>query len=82
MLVLTRKVDESITIGNDVTVTVLDIRGNQVRLGIQAPRHTIVNRTEIYESILQENIKASQAPRDLEDIHGVLDEGDDLEKES
>jgi carbon storage regulator len=65
LLVLTRKVDESITIGNHITVRVLEIRGNQVRLGIQAPRDTSINRTEIYESIMQENIKAAEAPQDL-----------------
>lgn len=72
MLVLTRKADESITIGNDITVSVLEIKGNQVRLGIKAPKHTPVNRTEIYESIIQENIKASQAPHDLEGFQNIL----------
>lgn len=62
MLVLTRKHNESITIGDHVRVTVLEIRGTQVRLGIEAPRDTPVNRTEIYEAIVQENIKASKAP--------------------
>ncbi len=65
MLVLTRKKKESITIGNDVRVTVVEIRGSQVRLGIEAPRNTPVNRTEVYELILQENINASKAPSDL-----------------
>ncbi len=66
MLVLTRKAKESITIGNDVQVTVLDIRGSQVRLGIKAPKDMPVNRTEIYELILDENVNASRAPRDLD----------------
>lgn len=65
MLVLTRKTKESITIGDHVKVTVLEIRGTQVRLGIEAPRDTPVNRTEIYEIIVQENINASNAPPDL-----------------
>lgn len=65
MLVLTRKAKESITIGNDVRVTVLEIKGAQVRIGIEAPRNTAVNRTEVYEVILQENINASNAPTDL-----------------
>lgn len=72
MLVLTRKADESITIGNDITVTVLEIRGNQVRIGIKAPQNTPVNRTEVYESIIQENINASRAPQDLEGFQSVL----------
>lgn len=65
MLVLTRKAKESITIGHNITVTVLEIRGSQVRLGIQAPLHTPVNRTEIYENILEENVRASQSPKEL-----------------
>jgi carbon storage regulator len=68
VLVLTRKVDDSITIGHDITVTVLEIKGNQIRLGIEAPRSTPVNRTEIYRSILDENIKASEAPLDIETV--------------
>ena len=65
MLVLTRKVHESITIGNDIVVTVLEIRGNQIRIGVDAPKQTPVNRTEIYESIVEQNLKASEAPVDL-----------------
>ena len=72
MLVLTRKAKESVTIGNDIQVTVLEIRGNQVKLGINAPRNTPVNRTEIYDLIIQENIKASKAPQDLERLPLVL----------
>ena len=49
MLVLTRKAEESITIGNHIKVTVLEVRGHQVKLGIDAPREIPVNRTEIYE---------------------------------
>jgi len=66
VLVLTRKIRESITIGKNITVTVLEIKGNQVRLGIDAPKNTPVNRTEIYEMIVQENIRASRAPQDLD----------------
>jgi carbon storage regulator len=66
VLVLTRKVEESITIGNHVTVSVLEIKGNQVKLGIKAPRDVPVYRTEIFESILNENINASETPMDLE----------------
>jgi carbon storage regulator len=65
VLVLTRKNKESITIGNDIRITVLEIRGSQVRIGIEAPRNTPVNRTEVYELILQENLNASKAPSDL-----------------
>lgn len=69
MLVLTRKVEESITIGSRITVTVLGLKGNQVRLGIKAPRELPVNRTEVYESIVEENINASNAPVDLNKLN-------------
>ncbi|MEP3477982.1 MAG: carbon storage regulator CsrA [Fuerstiella sp.] len=51
MLVLSRKVDESIVIGNEITVTVIDIRGDRIRLGIDAPRVIDVHRKEIYDAI-------------------------------
>ena len=72
MLVLTRKVKESITIGNNITVSILEIKGNQIRLGVEAPRDIPVNRTEIYESIIQENIKASMVTPDLVRFPGIL----------
>jgi len=65
VLVLTRKMDESITIGNDITVSVLEIKGNKVKLGINAPKQTLIHRTEIYTAIIEENIKAAGAPQDL-----------------
>lgn len=54
MLILTRRVGETIVIGEDVTVTVLSVKGNQVRIGINAPRDVAVNREEIYQRILKE----------------------------
>jgi len=74
VLILTRKVEESITIGNHVTVSVLEVKGNQVKLGIEAPRDIPVNRTEIFESIIRENIRASKAPLDLERFPETLKE--------
>lgn len=54
MLILTRRVGETIMIGNDVTVTVLGVKGNQVRIGVNAPKETAVHREEIYERIKRE----------------------------
>ena len=51
MLILTRRAGENVMIGNDVTVTVLEVKGNQVRIGINAPRNVAVHREEIYERI-------------------------------
>lgn len=65
MLILTRKVNESITIGHNIRVSVIGIRGNHIRLGIDAPKSIPVNRTEVYHNICQENLNASRAPRDL-----------------
>jgi carbon storage regulator len=58
MLVLTRRPDESIVIGEDVTVVILGVDGNQVRLGIQAPKDIPVNREEVSERIKQERLQA------------------------
>lgn len=55
MLVLSRQRDESIIIGDDIIVTVVDIRGDKVRLGIQAPTEIPVHRQEVYEAIQREN---------------------------
>jgi carbon storage regulator len=60
MLVLTRKVNQSIIIGDDVEVVVLEVRGEQVRLGIRAPKDVSVHRKEIYEQIQEENRQAAQ----------------------
>jgi carbon storage regulator len=54
VLVLTRRVGEKLVIGENVTVTVLGVKGNQVRIGIDAPRDVTVNREEIYQRILKE----------------------------
>ena len=66
MLVLTRKVNQTIIIGDNVEVVVLEVRGEQVRLGIRAPRNVSVHRKEIYEQIAEENRGAADVrPEDL-----------------
>lgn len=69
MLVLSRQKDETIMIGDDVEITVVDIRGDKVRLGITAPPHIPVHRKEVYEAIKRENRAAAQVrPEDIGSI--------------
>jgi carbon storage regulator len=58
MLILTRKVGETIMIGGDVSVTVLGVNGNQVRVGVNAPKDVAVHREEVFERIKQERLQA------------------------
>ncbi len=64
MLVLSRQRDETIMIGDEIEITVIDIRGDKVRIGINAPRHVDVHRKEVYEAIKHENAEASQVQID------------------
>jgi carbon storage regulator len=69
MLVLSRHRDESIIIGDDIVITVVDIRGDKVRLGIAAPIEISVHRQEVYEAIQRENRQASQLdPKDARQV--------------
>jgi carbon storage regulator len=69
MLVLSRHRDESIIIGDDIVITVVDIRGDKVRLGIAAPIEVSVHRQEVYEAIQRENRQASRLePNDARQI--------------
>ncbi|MEW5767166.1 MAG: carbon storage regulator CsrA [bacterium] len=70
MLVLARKRDQSIMIGDEVEVIIVDVHGDQVKLGITAPRHVPVHRKEVYEEIQRENIRAA-AETKAEKVSGL-----------
>ena len=73
MLVLTRRVDESIMIGDEVMVTVVAVKGDHVRIGVSAPRRVSIHRLEIYEEIRRANEEASVAASpDLTALAGLL----------
>lgn len=80
MLVLTRKANQSIMIGSDIVVTVLEVHGEQVRIGIRAPRSVTVHREELYHAIQQANkAAASPTPAALQGL-GALRPGKPPEK--
>ena len=73
MLILTRKLGEQITIGDDITVTLLEVNGTQVKLGIDAPKDISIHRKEIYERIRRENLKSSEVEiDDLSEAASIL----------
>lgn len=72
MLVLTRKTDQSIMVGSDIEITILEVRGEQVRIGIRAPRNVTVHRKEVFEQISQENRSAAEAPATLPTLDQLM----------
>jgi carbon storage regulator len=85
MLVLARRVDESIMIGDEIEIVIIDIKGDQVKLGIKAPRRITVHRKEIYNDIQEENIAARNSKfkpemlREISDYIGKKKKNDDKE---
>jgi carbon storage regulator len=80
MLVLARRLNESIMIGDEIEVVVIDIKGDQVKLGIRAPKCVTVHRKEIYEEIRKENIAAMDSklkPEELKELSDFLKKGKD-----
>ncbi|MBN2079567.1 MAG: carbon storage regulator CsrA [Spirochaetes bacterium] len=80
MLVLARRLNESIMIGDDIEIVVIDIKGDQVKLGIRAPKRVAVHRKEIYEEIKSENIAAGDSrvkPEELKELSDFLKKGRD-----
>lgn len=71
MLVLTRRLGESICINDDIKIVIQGIRGHQVRVGIAAPRETIIHREEIYQRIQLENKEAAKLPSELEPMKAL-----------
>jgi carbon storage regulator len=73
VLVLSRRAGESVVVGEDVTITVLEVRGDVVRLGIDAPRHVAVHRQEVWVEVQKANQAAASAKdSDLEALKSVL----------
>jgi carbon storage regulator len=77
VLILTRKLGEGIVIGTEVVVRVVEIKGGQVKLGIEAPHATSVHREEVHRRICEENLRAAtHAPRDLDDVMRAVGPGE------
>jgi carbon storage regulator len=72
MLILSRKVDEKIKIGTDITLTIIEIHGDQVKIGVEAPKNVKVFRQEVYDSIQEQNKEAAAGTATLEALSKLL----------
>jgi len=72
MLALARKLNQSIVIGNNIEITLLEIKGDQIKIGINAQKSVPIYRKEIYEQIQEENKKAAQAKIDMDSLKNLF----------
>lgn len=72
MLILSRKIDEKIKIGNDITVTLIGVSGDQVKIGVEAPKNIKVFRQEVFDDIQRQNKAAAQGNIKLENLSKLL----------
>lgn len=72
MLILSRKINEKIMIGEDITLSIIEIRGDQVKIGVDAPKSVKVFRQEVYEAIKNENRAAATSTPNLDTLSGIL----------
>lgn len=70
MLILTRRIGETLMVGDEVSLTVLGVKGNQVRIGVNAPKHIAVHREEIYQRIQRENAPGGDTPPSDDETSG------------
>ena len=74
MLVLTRKIDESILIGENITIKVLAVDNGSIKLGIDAPKDISITRSELIEAVERANKEASNTPKDTSLLHDLIDQ--------
>lgn len=72
MLILSRKINEKIMIGEDISLTIIEIRGDQVKVGVEAPKSVKVFRQEVYEAIQNENKAAATLNANLDGLSGII----------
>ena len=72
MLILSRKVNEKIMIGEDISLTIIEIRGDQVKVGVEAPKAVKVFRREVYEAIQKENQAAAVSNTNIDGLSGLI----------
>ena len=72
MLILSRKVDQKIRIGNDITLTIIEIHGDQVKIGVEAPKNVKVFRQEVFDAIQTENKAAAEVQPDLAELQKLF----------